>query len=437
MFTLTFQSNDLQSAMSVLRKVINGKGAMPILERIVFAYDEEKGHLRLTASDGTTTFIHTSIPCDADGEGIESIAILPNWLDGMLSNNDGTATIHLSVEKGKADYTITAKTCDTCIGGFAVGTKGYPNYKPTGATTFSYEYNYKAFISAVKSVMYACDKDGDIRPQMAGVYVDDQEDGKTNFVATDGRIMTSKSAKVKSDDSKAYSVTIGKSLIGILSALTADSLEIVQHYTTKEQEGETKLTETEYIEINAGAYWIQTQRVEGRYPNYKSVMLNTDNSFVATTSRASLISAVKRASNYGNSASGLFCMNVKDGEIEVTSRDYDSATDVREALPAFTSIDAPTAIGACSVYALKILNSIGGGNVTIYFVSTDRPLVLIGSDESLYTLLMPMALEEDPNKAPEPVEQKAEEPAEDIEENETEEHEEDVEAGEFESDTNE
>lgn len=414
MFTLKFQSEDMKEALAVLSRVINKSASMPILERVVLTACPDRT-LSLMASDGVT-WLQNSIRCEVDGIPAP-IAVMPAWLKGILPQSEGEATISLQVKSYKGSYDLIATTCDTRIAGTALGVEEYPDYMPLGNKTANFKYDRHMLVSAIKAVSFATATDSS-NPLMQGILIEDDEDGYTSVVATDGRMLVRKKVLARlGDTSNRYQCVLPKSLIGALTNISgSDSMTITQYYNEKPETdlAPAQLIPTESVVIRMGNVVVYSSVLEGRYPRYKSVMLDLERCCKATTSRASLLSSLKRASNFGNTNSCLFCLIIKEDRIEVQASDYDYSTESRDTIPAITTTDKPCVIGASSYFAQRVLNAASGNNVRIYFTAPNCPIAIVGADENLYLLLMPMQVDYDPTEQKEesedePVEETTEE----------------------------
>ena len=69
--------------------------------------------------------------------------------------------------------------------------------------------------------------------------------------------------------------------------------------------------------------------IEGRYPNYNSV-IPQENPFKVTIDRISFLNALKRVSVFSNPASSLVKLHLKDSLITVSAQDIDFSTSAEE-----------------------------------------------------------------------------------------------------------
>ena len=124
--------------------------------------------------------------------------------------------------------------------------------------------------------------------------------------------------------------------------------------------------------------------IEGRYPNYNSV-IPQENPFKVTIDRISFLNALKRVSVFSNPASSLVKLHLKDSLITVSAQDIDFSTSAEE-----------LSIGFKATYLIEILGNISSEEVVLELADPSRAGLIVPSendeDEDLLMLLMPMML---------------------------------------------
>lgn len=154
------------------------------------------------------------------------------------------------------------------------------------------------------------------------------------------------------------------------------------------------LAATHYIRFSAGDVEVLCKTLEGKYPNYNSVIPQSLPHFVCIDKKE-IINVVKRVRIFGSGESQ--CIKVeKDGMfLNVSAQDIDlstSATD--QVLIADSQCPDHFAIGFKADNLLECLNAISGDTVRMALISPDRPCVMTPNTASpnILTLLMPMLL---------------------------------------------
>lgn len=383
MVAIKFNASQMAEHCKVFGKVINCKASTPIMECVKFS---KGARIALTASNGEE-YITTSLPKSC-GTLETDVCIPYKWLKELCDNNP-SATISLHIGDKQ---TLTAQTIDGETKGKYFSATEYPSMHAEHCET-SYNLNGEELLDAIAKVEFARATDT-TRLMMTGIYLDGQEDGSVNVVATDGRAMAIKTIYATEADGLHMAIT--KKVADMLGAMKSHDLAINGY-------------EDYYYRAFANGYCLEFKAIEGRYPNYKAVVIDTNKAERGLCSRHGLIATLKRMSAFGNMSSTLCEMTFAtelEGGLRVESHDYDRDTSVCESLPCFTTHSAQLQIGVSSLIANNVLSRLTGNTVAIYTLDPSRPLVFVGADESLYTLLMPMQI--DDIKPEEPTELEAE-----------------------------
>ncbi len=202
------------------------------------------------------------------------------------------------------------------------------------------------------------------------------------FVASDGH----KLVRVASTDVKATersSFILPKKPANLLrSVLPREDGEVV--VTFDENHAVIKLTK----------YSMVCRFVEGRYPNYNSV-IPVDNPNKVTLDRLNFLSAIKRVSVFSNPSSNLVKMQLSEDKIIVTAQDIDYLTSAEEVLACQYSGNAMS-IGFKAPFLVDILNNIPSTEVIVELSDPSRAGIIIPveneQNEEMLTLIMPMML---------------------------------------------
>jgi DNA polymerase-3 subunit beta len=358
-----------------ISKVINSKNTLPILD--CFLLDLKGNTLSLTAADNETR-LETSVEVSsAEGEGRLAINA-KNLLDPLselpdqpltFDVNDDTLEVYIYYHNGKYNF---------------VGAKGdeYPQpkqLKEESAMTLSIDA--QVLFSGINRTVFAT-ADDELRPVMNGIYFDITTDDLT-FVASDGH----KLVKVTTKEAKGAgrsSFILPKKPANLLKSLLPK---------------ESGMVELKFDENNAyvlmSNYTMVCRFVEGRYPNYNSV-IPKENPFSVTLDRLSLFNALKRVAVSSNPASGLVKLQLSEEKIVVSAQDIDFSISAYErAKCQYDGEDIE--IGFKSVFLLEILANLGSEEVVMELADPTRAgLFLPGAtdneSEDLLMLLMPMMI---------------------------------------------
>ncbi|MDR0332250.1 MAG: DNA polymerase III subunit beta [Dysgonamonadaceae bacterium] len=357
-----------------ISKVINSKNTLPILD--CFLLDLKGNTLSLTAADNETR-LETSVEVSsAEGEGRLAINA-KNLLDPLselpdqpltFDVNDDTLEVYIYYHNGKYNF---------------VGAKGdeYPQpkqLKEESAMTLSIDA--QVLFSGINRTVFAT-ADDELRPVMNGIYFDITTDDLT-FVASDGHKLVKVTTKEAKGEGRS-SFILPKKPANLLKSLLPK---------------ESGMVELKFDENNAyvlmSNYTMVCRFVEGRYPNYNSV-IPKENPFSVTLDRLSLFNALKRVAVSSNPASGLVKLQLSEEKIVISAQDIDFLTSAEEMIPC-TYEGKVMNIGFKAAFLIDILNNIPSADVRLELSDPSRAGIILPVDneenEEMLTLLMPMML---------------------------------------------
>ena len=363
----------LSSHLQTISRVISSKPTLPILD--CFLLELEGNKLTITAADNEVrmeTIVEVAVH---EGEG--SLAInSKNLLDPLrelpdqpltFEINDETLEVFIYYHNGKYNF---------------IGLKGeeYPQPKELKETALTLSFDSQILLSGINRTIFAT-ADDELRPVMNGIFFDISPENLI-FVASDGH----KLVRVASSDVKATersSFILPKKPANLLrSVLPREDGEVV--VTFDENHAVIKLTK----------YSMVCRFVEGRYPNYNSV-IPVDNPNKVTLDRLNFLSAIKRVSVFSNPSSNLVKMQLSEDKIIVTAQDIDYLTSAEEALACQYSGNAMS-IGFKAPFLVDILNNIPSTEVIVELSDPSRAGIIIPveneQNEEMLTLIMPMML---------------------------------------------
>jgi DNA polymerase-3 subunit beta len=153
-----------------------------------------------------------------------------------------------------------------------------------------------------------------------------------------------------------------------------------------------------YAQFDCEGYSLSARLIEGRFPNYNSV-IPTSNPYHVEASRADLMAAIRRISAMGSKSSELLNFGVTTDDMKGTvasiqAEDKDYSTSGYETIPVESNIDRPFHIGFKGSILLALLATHTADRVRIALADPTRAGVVtdIDGDPDLLTLLMPMML---------------------------------------------
>jgi DNA polymerase-3 subunit beta len=147
-------------------------------------------------------------------------------------------------------------------------------------------------------------------------------------------------------------------------------------------------------EITIGDTVLLCRQIEGRYPNYNSV-IPQDNPNQLTIDRKVLIGALRRVLPFASESSQLVRLHLEAGKLEISSEDIDFATSAKEEIPCDYNGNIMS-IGFKGTSLSDILNNLASNEVELQLADPSRPCLIVPSEqpenEDILMLIMPMLL---------------------------------------------
>lgn len=366
-------STAILSHLQSISKVINSKNTLPILD--CFLLELKDSTLTLTAADTETRLVTSLEVSEVDGGGKLAINAR-NLLDPLkelpeqpltFEINDENLEVFIYFHNGKYNF---------------IGQNGdeYPQPKELKETAISFGINPQILNTAINRTLFA-GADDELRPVMNGIYFDITPDDLT-FVASDGhKLVRFKTFSVKGTERASF----------ILPKKPANILKTI---LPKESEEVVIRFDENNAYITTSSYTMTCRFIEGRYPNYGSV-IPQDNPNKVVIDRLALLNALKRVSVFSNPASSLVKLQLSDNQVLITAQDIDFSTAAEETIPCQYE-GTPMNIGFKSNFLIEILNNIPSSDVSVELSDPSRAGLIFPlekeEDEDLLMLLMPMML---------------------------------------------
>ena len=366
-------SATLLSHLQAISRVINSKNSLPILD--CFLLELDGNVLTITAADNETR-LETKVEVNSS-EGTGSLAVnSKNLLDPLrelpdqpltFDVNDETLEIYIYYHNGKYNF---------------VGLKGdeYPRPKELKESAIGLNIPAETLFNGINRTVFAT-ADDELRPVMNGIYFDITTDDLT-FVASDGHKLVRVIHKdVKGDGRSSF--ILPKKPANLLRSLLPKENGTVD---VKFDENNAYITMSNFVMI--------CRFVEGRYPNYNSVIPQNNPNNV-TLDRLALLNALKRVSVFSNPASSLVKLQLSEDKIVVSAQDIDFLTSAEEMIPCQYNGNVMN-IGFKAVFLIDILNNIPSTDVKLELSDPSRAGIILPAEneenEDMLTLLMPMML---------------------------------------------
>ncbi|MDY6250074.1 MAG: DNA polymerase III subunit beta [Bacteroidaceae bacterium] len=369
----TVSSSALSGRMQAIGRVISPKNSINILE--CFVFDIKGNTLSLTASDNENTLTTTLELVDSEKDvrfcvgaktvqdAIKEIPEQP--LEFFL--NEETREITVVYQNGQ--YKFMAQSADE-----------YPTPPADTEEVMKLQIPATLLLAGIGRALFAT-ADDTLRPVMNGIYFDVKEGGVT-MVASDGHKMAcSKALNVPSE-------TDGAFILPKKPATLARTL-----FAKAEGDIEITFSARNAVFRSEGAT-MNCRLIEGRYPNYASV-IRQDNPNLATVNRAALLSALRRVLIFSSATSALVKLQIDGGKMTVSSQNIDFSMSAEESLLCDYQ-GTPLSIGFKGTFLTELLQNVEGDEITFQLADASRAGIIVPvaqpEGEQVQMLLMPMML---------------------------------------------
>lgn len=366
-------STALLSRLQSVGKVIASKNTLPILDNFLFQL--EGNVLTVTASDVETRLVTSVEVMNVQGSGLfcvsakmllEPLKELPEQ-PLTFDVNDANLEVFIHFQNGKYNF---------------IGQKGdtYPQQKPLSEQAVEVVIDAQQLLNGISRSLFAT-ADDELRPVMNGIYFDFHTDDLT-FVASDGhKLVRLRNLSVKSEERASF--ILPKKPATLLKNLLA------------KEDGVVRLQfDDNNAYVHCANFEMVCRLIEGRYPNYNSV-IPKENPFQVTIDRLSLLNALKRVSVFSNQSSSLIKLHLKDNLLTVSAQDIDFSTSAEERIPCAYEGDE-LSIGFKATYLIDILGNLSSTDVILQLADPSRAGLIFPSEneenEDFLMLLMPMML---------------------------------------------
>ena len=369
----TLSSSALSSKLSALSKVINSKNALPILGDFVF--DIQGQDLNLTASDSENTMRTTVMLTESDGDGRFAIGN-HDLLEAVKGFSEQPITFDVNFEQSivKISYqnglfSLPIENADEYPIPQAVSDSANTIYIPNAILTEN--INRSVFATA----------QDELRPVMNGIYFDLTPDCLA-VVASDGhKLVRNKIFSVKSDTPASF--ILPKKPANLLrNMLGKDGGDVLIRFDERN------------AEINYGDGTIQCRLIEGRYPNYNSVIPQNNNNELQID-RLGLLAALRRVQPFANNSSNLIRFHVEGSVLQLDAEDYDFSNTATERMSCDYN-GQPMSIGFKGSSFIEILSNFDCPEVIIKLADPSRAGLVLPSEQpenqDVLMLMMPMLI---------------------------------------------
>lgn len=370
----TVSSSALSSKLNMLAKVIGSKNSLPILD--CFLFQVANGEMSITASDSDNVIKSTLALTDHDGEGefcvpnrviLDALKELPEQPLHFDVDTAGEA-VAIKIVYQNGLYNFTGQSAEE-----------YPRTQSMNDACTTVSLPTEMLINNISRSLFATAND-ELRPVMNGIYFDLTADALA-IVASDGhKLVCSKNFTIKSESPSAFNLPKKPASL-LKNILSKDGDDAIIKFDDRSAE----------IQFTDGV--MRCRLIDGRYPNYNSVIPNNPNE--VTVDRRGLQSALRRVLPFASESSQLIRFHIESGRFEVSSEDIDFSTSAKEQLSCEYN-GSPISIGFKGSCLMEILSNLTSDNIIIQLADPSRAGIIVPAEqpenEDILMLIMPMLL---------------------------------------------
>ena len=371
----TLSSTALSSKLNALSKVINSKNALPILGDFVFEISDNM--LKLTASDSENVMKTQLSLTESDGncrfaignhdllEAVKGFSEQPITFDVNQEQN----IVKISYQNGL--FSLPIENADE-----------FPMAQPVNDFAKTIVIPNAILAENINRSIFATAQD-ELRPVMNGIYFDMTPDCLA-VVASDGhKLVRNKIFSVKSEQPAAF--ILPKKPANLLKNLLGkDGDDVIIRFDERN------------AEITFGDGVIQCRLIEGRYPNYNSV-IPQNNPNELRVDRLALLAALRRVQPFANDSSNLIRFHVESGTLQLDAEDYDFSKTATERMNCEYN-GRTMSIGFKGSSFIEILTNFDCSEVIIKLADPSRAGLVLPSEQpenqDVLMLMMPMLINE-------------------------------------------
>lgn len=370
----TVSSSALSSKLNMLAKVIGSKNSLPILD--CFLFQVANGEMSITASDSDNVIKSTLALTDHDGEGEFCV---PNRviLDALKELPE--QPLHFDVDAAGEAVAIKIVYQNGLYNFTGQSAEEYPRTQSMNDACTTVSLPTEMLINNISRSLFATAND-ELRPVMNGIYFDLTADALA-IVASDGhKLVRSKNFTIKSESPSAFNLPKKPASL-LKNILSKDGDDAIIKFDDRSAE----------IQFTDGV--MRCRLIDGRYPNYNSVIPN--NPSEVTVDRRGLQSALRRVLPFASESSQLIRFHIESGRFEVSSEDIDFSTSAKEQLSCEYN-GSPISIGFKGSSLMEILSNLTSDNIIIQLADPSRAGIIVPAEqpenEDILMLIMPMLL---------------------------------------------
>ncbi len=369
----TVSSTALGNRLATLGRVINSKNALPILGDFLFEIID--GRLHLTASD-SEVMMRTSLELnDCDSEGRFCVGN-HDLLEAVKGISEQPITIEVDQQANIAKiayqngmFSLPVESADEFP---------QPQQVDFNATVINIPTDMLA--ENINRSIFATAQD-ELRPVMNGIYFDLTPECLA-VVASDGhKLVRNKILNISSEQPASF-ILPKKPAALLKGVLGKQGGDVVIRFDDRNAE----------VTFEDGV--LICRLIEGRYPNYNSV-IPQGNPNQLTVDRQGLLSALRRVQPFSNESSNLIRFHVENGMLQLDAEDYDFSKTATERMSCDYN-GMPMSIGFKGSSFIEILSNFDCPEVVVQLADPSRAGLVLPSEQpanqDVLMLMMPMLI---------------------------------------------
>ena len=363
-------SSVLSSRLMTIGRVIVQKNTIPILD--CFCFDIQGTTLTITASDNDTTLTAKAElnECDSDVRFAVNAKTLQDAIkeipDQPLECYLNTESYELTVEYQNGQYKLMGQSAEE-----------YPTPAISDETRLEFDLECQKLVPSITRCMIAAANDT-LRPQLNTICFDIHSQ-EVSLVSSNGnQLALTKLAMPELNAEGSY--LLGTRPASLLKGMLAKAEGNV-HFSIGQR---TAIVHTE-------EYSLTSRLVEGRFPNYRSV-IPQDNPNIVTVNRLALVSALRRVLVFANAQAVLVKFRLGPNTMNISSQDIDFGKSAEENMLC-DYMGTPMRIAFKGSVLLDLINNIEGDDITLNLSDPSRAGLIVPAKqkegEEVLMLIMP------------------------------------------------
>ena len=363
-------SSVLSSRLMTIGRVIVQKNTIPILD--CFCFDIQGTTLTITASDNDTTLTAKAElnECDSDVRFAVNAKTLQDAIKEIpaqpLECYLNTESYELTVEYQNGQYKLMGQSAEE-----------YPTPAISDETRLEFDLECQKLVPSITRCMIAAANDT-LRPQLNTICFDIHSQ-EVSLVSSNGnQLALTKLAMPELNAEGSY--LLGTRPASLLKGMLAKAEGNV-HFSIGQR---TAIVHTE-------EYSLTSRLVEGRFPNYRSV-IPQDNPNIVTVNRLALVSALRRVLVFANAQAVLVKFRLGSNTMNISSQDIDFGKSAEENMLC-DYMGTPMRIAFKGSVLLDLINNIEGDDITLKLSDPSRAGLIVPAKqkegEEVLMLIMP------------------------------------------------